>query len=65
MKPALELLEGDRIAVRVPKALYVLTVPELLALLRLDAATWTRALRRGKYHKRAENTARRTEVVDS
>jgi hypothetical protein len=59
MRPALELLEGDRVALRAPKVVYVLTAAELLALLRLDVATWQRAITRGKAHRRGERTAAR------
>jgi len=52
-------VDGDRVIVTTVKAVVVLTAGEVLELLRHAPDLWAAALRRGKYHKRAEATARR------
>jgi len=53
-------VDGDRVIVTTVKAVVVLTAGEVLELLRHAPDLWAAALRRGKYHRRAEATARRT-----
>jgi hypothetical protein len=53
-------VEGGLVLLWQTKALVVLEPAEILGLLRHDPGVWARAIRRGKYHRRGEATARRT-----
>lgn len=53
-------VEGRFVVIHAPKCLLVLSAEEIANLVHLDTETWIRALRRGKAHRRAEATRRRT-----
>jgi len=57
-RPAVEAL-GDAVALRAVKVVYVVTLAELLSLLRTNPDLQRRAILRGKLFKRGEATRRR------
>lgn len=58
-RPAVAL-EGGCVVLWETKCLLVLEPAEILGLLRHDPEAWARAIKRGKYQRRAESTVRRT-----
>ena len=58
MRPAIAL-EGGLVVIQAPKCTLVLTAEEITGLVHFDREVWTRAVRRGRYHRRGEATARR------
>ncbi len=52
----------DRITIKLPRCVVVLTVGEVLALLRESPTIWAQGLQRGKGLRRARQTQARAEM---